>query len=147
MDGRVAVLLFLIGFSVFAYLNLPEIIPTHYDLHGQTDTNGSKTNIFTLPLVALVLFVGMSILNKYPHYFNYLSEITPENAPSQYKNATQMIRMAKCCIVLVFTLISVGTYLEATRHIQNLTVWLVPLVLLVSFVPLVWFAIRSARMN
>lgn len=142
-----AILLFLIGFSVFAYLHLPEIIPTHYDLRGQTDANGSKTSIFTLPLVALVLFVGMSILNQYPHHFNYLTEITPENAPQQYKNATQMIRIAKLCIVLIFNIIAVSTYLVAAQHIPNLTVWLVPAVLLLSFAPLVWFMIRSARMN
>ncbi|SFB97587.1 Protein of unknown function [Flexibacter flexilis DSM 6793] len=138
------ILLFLIGFSVFVYLHLPEIIPTHYDLHGQTDANGSKTSIFTLPLVALVLFVGMSILNQYPHNFNYLTEITPENAPQQYKNATQMIRIAKLCIVLIFSLIAVSTYLVANHYIENLTIWLVPVVLLLSFAPLVWFIGRHA---
>ena len=83
------------------YFELPEIIPTHYNGTGKADGFGNKANILTLPIVSTILFVGMTILNKYPHVFNYQSEITDENALHQYTNATRMMRVLKLVIVLI----------------------------------------------
>ena len=88
----------LIGIWVLAILNfsdLPETIPTHYNGAGEADGFGEKTNIFVLPVIGTILFIGMTILNNYPHIFNYPSTITNENAYNQYSNATRMIRILK----------------------------------------------------
>jgi uncharacterized membrane protein len=62
------------------YTNLPDTIPIHYNGAGQADGFGEKNYIFILPLAATALFVGMTILNKFPHVFNYPINITPHNA-------------------------------------------------------------------
>ena len=64
--------------TLINYFELPEIIPTHYNGAGKADGFGNKANILTLPIVSTILFVGMTILNKYPHVFNYQSEITAD---------------------------------------------------------------------
>ncbi len=67
--------------TVTNYADLPDTIPTHYDGAGQADGFGGKATILTLPLIATILFVGMTILNKFPHIYNYPINITEENAP------------------------------------------------------------------
>ena len=59
------------GLTILNYTNLPNIIPTHYNGAGVADGFGEKWMILTLPLVATVLFIGITIINKFPHIFNY----------------------------------------------------------------------------
>ena len=87
------------------YSILPEIIPIHFNGAGKADGFGNKTHIFVLPIISTLLFIGLTILNKHPHIFNYPSQITKENAVDQYTNATRMIRVLKLVIVVLFGLI------------------------------------------
>ncbi|WP_223151117.1 DUF1648 domain-containing protein [Flavobacterium sp. GP15] len=91
--------------TITNYLNFPDIIATHYNDAVNADELVEKWIIFTLPLVMTVLFVGMSILNKFPHIYNYPINITKENAFTQYTNATRLIRYLKLIVVVVFGLI------------------------------------------
>lgn len=91
--------------TITNYLNFPDIIATHYNDAVDADELVEKWIIFTLPLVVTVLFVGMTILNKFPHIYNYPINITKENAFTQYTNATRLIRYLKLIVVVVFGLI------------------------------------------
>lgn len=102
------------------YTNLPNIIPIHYNGAGQADGFGGKGNIITLPLIATVLFVGLTILNKFPHGFNYPTNITADNALSQYTNATRWIRFLKLIVVVVFGLIALQTIRSVGGEVREL---------------------------
>jgi len=80
------------GLTITNYSNLPDTIPIHYNGAGQADGFGGKATILTLPLIATILFIGVTILNKFPHVFNYPTNITQDNAFRQYTNATRLIR-------------------------------------------------------
>ena len=79
-------------FTIASYSNLPDTIPIHYNGAGKADGFGSKINMLMLPFIATILFVGMTVANKFPHVFNYPTKITEENALRQYTNATRMMR-------------------------------------------------------
>jgi len=123
------------------YKILPDIIPTHYNGAGLADGFGDKSMIFTLPLVATVLFVGLTILNKFPHIFNYLGDITKDNALRQYTNATRLIRYLKVIIVVIFGLISYQTINHANGQTEGLGLWFLPLTLGLIFIPTIYFLI------
>lgn len=53
--------------TITSYSDLPDIIPTHYNGAGEIDGFESKVNILILPLIATFFFVGITILNKFPH--------------------------------------------------------------------------------
>lgn len=127
------------------YPNLTDSIPTHFNGSGQPDRYGSKGNIFTLPVIASILFLLMTLLNRMPHVFNYIVEITTENALRQYTNATKMMRFLKATIVLIFGFISFGTIQNSTGESQGLPVWFLPLTLGMIFIPTAFFIIRSLR--
>ena len=127
------------------YTNLPDIIPIHYNGAGQADGFGGKGNIVTLPLISTVLYIGMTILNKFPHIFNYPTDITKDNALRQYTNATRMIRYLKLIIVVIFGAIVLQTIRNVNGQTSGLGVWFLPLILGLIFIPLTYFLIISFR--
>jgi len=127
------------------YSNLPETIPTHYNGAGQADGFGGKATILTLPLIATILFIGLTILNKFPHVFNYPTNITHDNAFRQYTNATRLIRYLKLIIIFIFGLIAFKTIQNANGEADGLGVWFLPLTLGLIFIPLIYFVIKSFK--
>jgi uncharacterized membrane protein len=91
--------------AITTYQSLPEIIPIHYGIKGQADDWGSKAAIFILPVISLVLIIGMSILNRFPHIFNYPVKVTEENALQLYSRGALLIRIIKVSIVILFLFI------------------------------------------
>ncbi len=126
---------------VYNYAGLPAIIPTHYNALGEADRFGNKDNIFSLPIIATVLFVGMTFLNKFPHIFNYPTNITTENALGQYTNATKMMRVVKLAIVFIFALMTFKTIQAST-----LGIWFLPLVLMLVFIP-IFFQVKASKIK
>ncbi len=133
------------GFTVKNYADLPDTIPTHYNIAGEADGFNGKVTILTLPLLATALFVGLTFLNKFPHIFNYPTNITQHNALRQYTNATRMIRYLKLVIVVIFGLIAFKTIQNGNGEANGLGIWFLPLTLGLIFIPLIYFVIQSFK--
>ncbi len=131
--------------TITNYTKLPDIIPIHYNAMGQADGFGRKGNILILPIIATVLFVGLTILNKFPHVFNYPTNITTDNALRQYTNATRLIRYLKLIIVVIFGLISYQTIRNANGQTEGLGTWFLPLTMGLLFIPLIYFIVKSFK--
>lgn len=127
------------------YASLPDIIPIHYNGLGEVDRYGGKGNILMLPIVATILFIGMTILNKFPHVFNYTTKITPENAEKQYTNALRILRCLKLSMVVVFGLTALQTIRSINGEISGPGVWFMPFSLALIFIPLLYFLIKSFK--
>jgi uncharacterized membrane protein len=131
--------------TITNYTNLPDTIPIHYNGAGQADGFGGKETILTLPLIATVLFVGLTILNMFPHIFNYPINITPDNALRQYTNATRLIRYLKLIIVVIFGLIAFKTIQNANGQADGLGSWFLPMTLGLIFIPLTFYIIKTLK--
>jgi len=102
------------GLIGWYYNQLPDQIPIYFNWPTK-DTNGfgSKGLLWTSTFILGVIVIGLFILNRFPHIFNYPVKITAENAECQYKLATQMIRILNLligflCMVLTATSIANG---------------------------------------
>jgi uncharacterized membrane protein len=133
--------------TITNYSNLPEIIPTHYNGAGQADGFGEKATILTLPLIATILFIGLTVLNKFPHVFNYPTDITQDNAFKQYISATRLIRYLKIIIVFIFGLIEFKTIQNANGEADGLAAWFLPLTMGVIFIPIIYFILNHSSLN
>ena len=131
--------------ALFNYSALPETIPIHYNAAGEADGFGNKSHVLTLPIIATVLFMGLTFLNKFPHKFNYPTKTTTENALHQYTNATRMIRILKLVIVVVFGLIVLKTIQNVNGNADGLGTWFLPLVLGLIFIPTAYYLTKSIR--
>ncbi|TYP73672.1 DUF1648 domain-containing protein [Aquimarina intermedia] len=129
------------------YPDLPEIIPIHYNGLGKADEFGHKGNIFLGPSLALICYIGIMLLVRKPHIFNYPKTITNENALKNYTLATRLIRVVKLTIVVVFTLVVLTTLQKATGTIDDLGAWLFPVSLGVMFISIAYFLLKIIKTN
>ncbi len=139
------VLLWLI--TIFKYNQLPSTIATHFNLAGKADGYGSKSELFTLPIIGTVIFFIITILNKYPHIFNYPVNITNANALTQYTMATRMLRYLKLVILLIFLFITIATINMANNQSGDLSLFFVPLCIITILAPTIFFIIKAFKKN
>jgi len=113
----------LFALPIYYFNDLPSRLPKHFNALGQADLYGNKNIIWFLPALGLILYVGMTILNKYPHFFNYPTKLTNENAERLYKKGTKTIRFLKVIVILSFAflnLIIIKIGLNETAEIGKL---------------------------
>jgi len=132
-------------FTLFAYFQLPETIPTHFNISGKVDNYGSKTMLIILPVFCTVLFIGISYLNKFPHIFNYTIKITEENAVAQYTYATRMLRILKIAVAVIFTIVIYFTYSTSLGKMKGIAVWFLPFVFCILLIPTVYYIVKSFK--
>ncbi|MCJ7841041.1 DUF1648 domain-containing protein [Lederbergia sp. NSJ-179] len=86
-------------------------MPAHYNAAGVVDRWGSKGKMLIPPIIGIMMWIGMTILERYPHIYNYMVPITKENAPAQFVNARLMINVLKNEICF-YSLVSHGKELK-----------------------------------
>ncbi len=134
------------AFVAWHYADLPEIIPQHFNARGEADGFGAKGSLVGLPIINTVLFAGMTLLNRFPQAFNYLEEITPDNAERQYRAATRMIRYLKLAVAVVFFAITYSTVETAHQGESPLMAWVLPVLGLSTF-GLLLYCLAATRTN
>ena len=142
--GLVAIL-FLWIVLIVTYSGLPDLIPVNYDFSGQAYKFGNKSSLLELAVVATVLFVGITILSRFPRIFNYMVTITEVNAFFQYGNMARMVRCLNLSIVLVFVCVILYTVFYTG---ENNGIWFTFLLLAMSLIPLIlviYFLVKSFK--
>ena len=134
LTGQIFLVL-LWGLTLYTFLKLPTTIPTHFNALGQVDDYGNKLTLLILPILATIIYFGLSQLNKYPHIFNYITKITEDNAQKQYSIVTRMLRFIKLAILIIFSLIILFTYLTTIGVTNGLGFWFLPLTFGLLLIP------------
>lgn len=134
-------------FTVYNYLQSPDIVPIHFKLSGQPDGYGSKMTLLLLPFIATTIYLGLTQLNRFPHIFNYTAKITADNADKQYTVATRLIRILKAAVVLIFAIDSLSVFLITKRLFSGLGPWFFPLTILILAVPIIYTLFQSLSKN
>lgn len=127
-------------YVIYNYNSLPDIINTHFNAQGKPDGSGEKQYIFGLPGIATFMYLLVTIASRYPHTFNYLEEITEENALEQYTKMTKLSRILKIILIGIFGYSSWQT-------ISNVDVS--PLFFPIMFVailgPIIYFNVKKSK--
>ncbi len=135
------------GLTLFVYFKLPTIIPTHFNAAGQPDGHGNKLTILILPIIATLLYFGLSKLNQFPQSFNYITTITEENAEKQFTIATRMLRILKISLLIIFSHIILFTYLTTIGITNGLGVGFLPFTLGIVLIPIIFYIGQSLTKN
>jgi len=132
-------------FVVTKYSSMPEIIPIHYTWNGEADGWGGKWNLILTTSIGTLLSIGIYILNKYPHVFNYPVKITHENAKIQYKLAQRLMRIINLLMVLLFTHI-IFEAMQINMGIEASKSWIFPLICVFLIVVLpIYFIVKMSK--
>ena len=135
------------AYTLTNFSDLPDSIPTHYNAMGEVDNTGSKWSIFVLAGVATFLYAMLTVLNRFPHYFNYLAEITEENTYDHYKLSTRLMRVIKLFLLLLFGAITFETIHIAKGFSSIFGFWFMPLTFLFMFVPIIVYFFKANKIN
>ncbi|MGG1687271.1 DUF1648 domain-containing protein [Pseudalkalibacillus sp. NRS-1564] len=134
-----------LGYLLLNWSGLPSEVPIHFDVAGQADHWGSKLVLFFLPIFGILLWGGLSMLERYPHVFNYVVHITKGNAELQYRTAVALIHFLKNTIALMFSVITIETISMANGSQVGLIPWILPVFLTLIFGSIIICIIQSIR--
>jgi protein-S-isoprenylcysteine O-methyltransferase Ste14 len=126
---------------------LPENIPLHFNLTGEADGFGSKQSILIIPIATLVMYLALTILERFPHKFNYMLEITAENAERQYRNMHYMMKILTVYIVLLFLYVTNMIVQIGSGNLRSMSNWILPVILVGLLSIVIIFIYRGYRLK
>lgn len=137
----IAVTIGAVLFTLARFPLLPETIPTHFNALGEPDAWGPRSSVLILAAVATVMTAALAWLSRFPRWFNYLREVTADNAQHQYRLGEQAMVGVTLGIALVFAGLLVAT---GTAISLNVMVFALP-GLLVLLGATVWGLVRLGK--
>lgn len=138
-------LILLIIHPLYHFMALPDSIPVHFNASGEPDRFGSKYTIWFMPILGIVLYIGLSIVTRYPHTYNYVVRITEENAKRQYFLATKLMRILNLQVVLIFFYINYGMIQTALGQSNGLGSLVFPIITVPILGTLIWYLYQSLK--
>lgn len=132
-------------FALHYYSQLPDVIPTHFNSNGEVDGYGGKWTLFLLSAITTIIYLGITVISRFPHKINYAVPITEANAYKQYSLVTGMFRMMKIAILIVFFIIEYHTVQVALGLPSLLGKWFMLIVFTLVFAPVFYFLIQSSK--
>lgn len=126
--------------SIYSYLYLQEIIPIHFNIAGQVTKWGEKTTLLFFPITATVIFVGLTMLNRYPRYFKTINQDIENSQTLKY--SIQTLRILKLSIAVAFCLIILFIHVNLDGLPTPLGPWFLPLMLAVIILPMGYHLVK-----
>lgn len=137
------------NFSLLLILwnDLPERVPIHFGITGVADRWGSKQHLILLPLIALGIYIVLTIALRLGNPGNSLIAITPENAERQKVLMTRMIAWIQAETLWLFTLVEWQSIRVAMGRANGLGGQFLPIVLVVIFGTIGYYIWRSYQLR
>lgn len=138
-------LILLIGVLIYLFLNwnsIPDKIPGHYNATGEIDRIGSKKELLVLPIVSWLMYLGMTVLEKFPQVWNTGVTVTEENKERVYRVLKNMLSTMKLIMVAVFVYLTINSSQE-----KSLPVLFLPVFLTLMFGSIIFFIIKLVRIK
>lgn len=122
---------------ILVWGTLPDRIPTHFNAAGEIDGWGGKGTLLFGPVIGTVTLAVLLIVERFPKAWNTGVKVTPLNQVFVYRTLKSMMVTLELSILLIFWMTDLfiiwGT---------DAPIWLVPVILLLTFVPVVFFLVR-----
>lgn len=140
-------LIFVAGlvYLVWVWGDLPDQVPGHYGASGEVDRWGSKWELILLPAIGFATAAFMAFFEKHPEWHNYMVSLNDENIEFQYKNSRLLLNVMKNMILVLFTYLNWKTVQVALGKADSLGLGFLPVFLILTFAPMIFFIIRSVR--
>ena len=134
-----------LGFMIYQYNSLPDMVATHFNAQGEPDSFSKKTAMWFLPAAAVVIYSILSLIIRIPEKLNYFVKITQANAHTQYMLSIRLIRVLKLTIILMLFYIGYESVMISKHYSNNLGTWFIPIYISVILIPVIIYLILSLR--
>lgn len=139
------IVLLTLALAFWGYETIRSDIPIHFGIDGLPDRYGSPSSIWMIPFIQGLLAGSVWYLSHFPHLFNYLEEITPDNAEHQYRMAQRLLRLVNFSVALIFLAIQMGTIRTALGIQEGLGPAFTPIFMSLLMGPILYYVYRSQR--
>lgn len=129
---------------ILNYSQLPEIMPSHLNTKGEVDGYANKIFLYILPVNTTLLYIGLTVINRYPHTFNYPVQINKNNAEAMYRLSKRLVLAVKTSIMIIFIFVQYNMIYLGLKGYENSNGWLIllfvvlllgmPIIIYLSFV-------------
>ncbi len=106
------------------YFDLPDTIPTHFNLQGEVDDYGHKSVLWIIPILSSALYFGMGffVTHMKPSNINYPIKVTEKNAPQLYSIGIRMLVVINLATVVAFLLTTFAIVFKVKGILDTLDV-------------------------
>lgn len=127
----------------FIYGDLPDVVPSHVNASGEVDRNGAKTWLWVFMVIGVIMAIPLYLIESIPHKYNYMVEITEQNAYDQYCIAISMMRYLNFTIAFLWLVILIAL-INGAKHGSSgsLMFWIFGLFVL-QMVGMIYFLKKS----
>ncbi|MFD1066946.1 DUF1648 domain-containing protein [Oceanobacillus locisalsi] len=125
---------------------IPNQLPGHYNLSGEVTRWGGRAELFILLAIGLLLWFGMTVLERFPHVYNY-KNLTEANVKGQYINSRMQINVLKNEIAILFPFIIWNNIRVARGFPSSINTWFFVIFLLILAGTITFFIVRSYRLK
>lgn len=129
-------------FLIITWSKIPDTIPMHYDSAGNIDRFGSKLEILVLPIIILIVYTFITIIEKFPEAWNTGVKVTEENKERVYSTLLHLISTIKFIMVGMVAYLTVHTALSL-----ELSAWFTPIFILAIFGNFVYWIWKLFRVK
>ncbi|HWT26743.1 MAG TPA: DUF1648 domain-containing protein [Mobilitalea sp.] len=133
----------LAGMFIYLFLkwgNIPAKVPMHYNLYGEINRWGNKSEIITVPIIALSIYLLLTFISFFPGIWNMPVTPTPENKSKIYSSVKSMLLVIKLELVYSFFFL---TY--KTANSSALSGYYALVILVVSLGTIIFFVTRVVK--
>lgn len=87
---------------IIRWNSIPEEVPTHFTFDGTPDGYGSRSMILVNYIIAVFMFAGLDVVERFPRLWNFPVRITPHNRDREYLIAGVMLSAVKTLVIMLF---------------------------------------------
>jgi len=129
------------------YPSLPDTVASHFNSKGEPNEYNNKSIILLLPSIAVIIYTGLFLLNRFPHMHNYMINITEDNALKNYRFSTRIVRIVNTLCIIMFTYLTYQIVESAKRSSSSLGTWFLPVVIGTSILLPIFIFIYFKKIN
>lgn len=131
------------------YADLPDKIPSHYNFAGDADAWSTKTFIFFMPVLGLLIWLMLHYLVSNPKLDKYIHVPSLYGQPNkaQIENAKLLIYFIKFEMMALFTFLVIKDLYTALGMPFKLGVWESIIILSVLGVTIIIFMARNHMLD
>ncbi|MCG8306080.1 MAG: DUF1648 domain-containing protein [Cytophagales bacterium] len=138
-------IIYMIVQLIIEYPGLEQKVPSHFGANGKPDAWSNKSSLLVMPVITIILYAGLTVLNRFPHLFNYPVPITASNAAAQYRLAKSLLATLKLTTTGLFLYIQLQTIGVARQFQTGLGTGFIIIALLSAFIPMIIYLALASK--
>lgn len=133
-------MIFLFGYLILNWNEIPDKIPSHYNALGEVDGWSSKVSMLILPMIGGFLYLVITLLSFMPYAWNIPIKANENNYIKVYQNTRSIICYTKLIMLSAFTYITI-----CSSKGSNIGTWFTFIFLALTFGVIIAFTLNIFR--